>query len=37
LNFRVLSYAMTPGTPLTLPTVVSDFMPDVTLPPGRVE
>jgi hypothetical protein len=36
LSFRVLAYSMRPGITPTLPTAVSDFMPDVTLPPGRV-
>jgi hypothetical protein len=37
LNFRVLAYAMRPGTAAVLPTTVSDFMPDVALPPVRLQ
>ena len=36
LSFRVLAYSMKPGITSSLPTTVSDLMPDVTLPPGRV-
>jgi hypothetical protein len=36
LSFRVLAYSARLGMTQALPTTVSDFMPDVTLPPGRV-
>ncbi|HEY7288442.1 MAG TPA: hypothetical protein VH583_01305 [Vicinamibacterales bacterium] len=36
VSFRVLAYSMKPGVAPASPTKVSDFMPDVTLPPARV-
>jgi hypothetical protein len=37
MTFRVLAYAMRPGARPTAPTVTADFMPDVTLPAGRIQ
>jgi len=36
MNFRILAYASPPGGASPLPTIVSDVMPDPTLPPGFV-
>jgi hypothetical protein len=37
MAFRVLAYAMRPGTRQAAPTAVADSLPDEALPPARVE